>query len=148
MQSDAFQGTLRALAAALKGTVDPWWIFGGAALALHGAGSEDPKDIDVLVSEADAARLAGALSIGNGADGGTAKFRSSWFLKSALGPVPVEVMAGFEIFSSGVWHPVHPRTRERKVIGEVALFVPSRAELAEILTLSGRPKDIARLELL
>ncbi|WP_193171062.1 nucleotidyltransferase domain-containing protein [Nisaea nitritireducens] len=148
MQSDAFHVTLGALAAALDGTADPWWIFGGAALALHGVVSEDPRDIDVLVSEADAARLAHALDIGNGADGGTAKFRSSWFLKPALGPVPVEVMAGFEIFSAGAWHPVRPRSRERKTIGEIALFVPSQAEIAEILSLSGRPKDLARLELL
>lgn len=148
MQSDAFHATLRALAAALDGTADPWWIFGGAALALHGLESGNPKDIDVLVSEADAARLAAALNIGNDADGGTAKFRSSWFLKPALGPVPVEIMAGFEIFSAGTWHPVYPRSRERKTMEEIALFVPSQAELAEILTLSGRPKDLARLELL
>lgn len=148
MHSDAFHATLRALSALLEGTVDPWWIFGGAALALHGVEGDDPKDIDMLVSEVDAARLAEALDIGNGADGGTAKFRSSWFLNPALGPVPVEVMAGFEIFSAGAWHPVRPCSRERKTIGEIALFVPSRAEIAEILTLSGRPKDLARLELL
>lgn len=148
MRSDAFHVTLHALTSALDGTQDPWWIFGGAALALHGVESGNLADIDVLVSEPDAARLAGALKVENCADGGTAKFRSSWFLKPVLGPVTVEIMAGFEIFSAGVWHPIRPRNRECKMLEDAALFVPSRVELAEILTLSGRPKDLARVELL
>jgi hypothetical protein len=56
----------------------------------------------------------------------------------------VEFMAGFEYRTETGWRLMTLRTREPVELGGVTLFIPSRHELAEMMTALGRPKDLAR----
>jgi hypothetical protein len=57
-------------------------------------------------------------------------------------------MGDFEVRTGEVWRRVEPTTREPRTVAGRTLFVPSRRELAGILRLFGRPKDLARADLL
>lgn len=52
--------TLKVVAAGCAALRDDWWVFGGAAMALAGAPDLNPPDIDLIVSERDAASLIAA----------------------------------------------------------------------------------------
>ena len=103
-------------------------------------------DIDVLVSEADAEALIDAFALTNQADGGSAHFRSEYFLVPPLGEIRVEIMAGYHIFSEAAWMPVCPTTRQAIAVGSATVFVPERQDQVDLLTRLGRPKDRARLQ--
>lgn len=139
--SDSFVG----LADLLRPCRDPWSIFGGAALCLHGITSELPKDIDVLLSIDDAERIAARHGLENKAAGGIERFRSQILLHPSTGTVPVELMAGFEVLTTDGWVPVRIERRVTKTIGGVALPVATLPELARLFRLFGRPRDLERL---
>lgn len=136
--TDDLAATLDAVAAELAEAVQPWWVIGSAAALLHGAATQ-VADVDVLLSLADAERLAQRWNVDNEAND-DGRFRSDVFARWPDAPLPVEIMAGLTVRG----RPVTPRTRER--IGSV--WVPSRGELVSILRRFGRPKDVARADLL
>lgn len=140
--SDSFVG----LADFLRPCRDPWAIFGGAALCLHGLSTEAPKDIDVLLSLGDAERIAARHGLPNKAAGGTERFRSQILLHPSIGSVPVELMAGFEVRTADGWVPVRIEHCVTKRAGGMALPVATLPELARLFHLFGRPKDRERLE--
>lgn len=127
---------------------DPWAIFGGTAMVLHGYCDLRPADIDVLVSPDDAERIAAAHDLKNEADGGTERFRSRVVLHPQTGPMPIEIMAGFEIFSEGRWHQVSILDRSQVTFRSATASIASLDDIATIFRLSGRPKDLQRLDLL
>jgi hypothetical protein len=57
-------------------------------------------------------------------------------------------MAGFSIRTAGGWQAVRPQSREPIRCAGQVVYVPSAAELIEILELIGRPKDHERANLL
>jgi hypothetical protein len=57
-------------------------------------------------------------------------------------------MAGFYVATADGWMEVLPRTRVPVLVEGCAAYVPDRAELAAMLRLFGRPKDLERAELL
>ena len=136
------------LAPALAGMADDWWVISGAAVALHGVADLDVADVDLLVSLRDAERLAGKLGIALAPGRPSDLFRSALFGRWLLPPLPVEIMAGFQVRSGGGWSEVWPATCEAVMVGGAAVFVPSREELREMLLGFGRPKDRARARLL
>lgn len=146
MISSEITNTLNAIAGLLSHATDPWWILGSAAVALKGYDAGTMADIDVLVSPTDAERLMQAHAIKNDWDGGTKRYRSSHFLRPDFGPLPVEIMAGFEVSIDGTWTKVWPTSRERVQIKGADLFVPSDADLIEIFTQLGRAKDLQRIQ--
>lgn len=147
LPSDLHQ-TLLMVAAAMDHAQDDWWIISSAAVALHGAGPLTVGDVDVLTSVADASRIFSALGIDALVGTGNALFRSDLFGRWCAPPLTVEFMAGFQVCSQRGWTEIWPETRERIDLDGLALFVPTRGELRQIISSFGRPKDIARAALL
>lgn len=127
---------------------DDWWIIGSAAVALHGFDVATVRDVDLLMSARDAEAFLKRVGGHEPAGKPSTKFRSDVFGTWTAPPLPVEVMGGFSLSTSNGWRPVWPESRERKTIGEHALFVPSVPELKAMLLSFGRPKDLERARLL
>lgn len=121
-----------------------WWIIGSAACALHGVDPGGVRDIDVLLDLEDLTAIAAALGLPLGPGVPDERFRSAGFLKWSGNALPVEFMAGFELFEGGRWTPVMLQGREFRG----GLSVPPRAELKRLFERFGRPKDLARAALL
>lgn len=137
--------TLDAVAAAAPGLQDEWWIFGSAGMALAGVPGLAPPDVDLLVSDRDARHLVRLWTAEVDASPGTTLFRSKIFAKTRVAPLPIEIMAGFEVMAGGAWTTVRPRTRIAVAHGDRTVFIPSVVEQIEICRLFGRPKDLARI---
>jgi len=140
--------TLIRLGDLMSGCHDPWCVFGGTAMLLHGYRTGPIADIDVLVSLADAERLAASNGLENVADGGTARFRSTILLKPDFGVIPVEILGGFEISAEGGWQAVVVHERTEMHLGHATTFIAAIDDIARIFRLSGRAKDLERLKLL
>jgi hypothetical protein len=140
--------TLDVIAAAAPELADDWWVFGSAGMALAGVAGLSPPDVDLIVSERDARRLMALWGITPAPASSSELFRSAIFAKARIAPLPIEIMAGFEVKAGGAWTPVRPRTRVPVAHAGGAVFIPSALEQAEICRLFGRPKDLARLSAL
>lgn len=140
--------TFTRLAAEMRIARDDWWVFGSAAMALFGLEPDRVKDIDVIVSTADARRLMKAHALDNLADGGTPVFRSEIVLHPDFGEVPVEVLANFQTLTQGRWTRVRPRSRVAFPFETGPIYTPSRADLAAVFLACGRPGDLERAAIL
>jgi hypothetical protein len=134
---------LTAVAAAMRESRDPWWVIGSAAVALHGADT-DVADVDLLVSERDAATLIAQLDLTVERLDPHPLFRSQIFARWRRADRDVEIMGGFAVADGPDWQSVEPATR----VLRGGVFVPDRAELIAILARFGRPKDLARRRML
>ena len=148
MLSADLRQTLVMTADALEGAQDPWWVISSAAVALHEVTPVEVGDVDVLMSVADAQRAMNQLGVVPIEDGASALFRSTLFGRWEMPPLVVEIMAGFHVATGSGWTKVLPRTRVPIFVDERVVYVPDRAELAEMLRLFGRPKDLERVRLL
>lgn len=146
--NDLLEQTLIRLGDLMSDCEDPWCVFGGTAMLLHGYRNGPIADIDVLISIADGKRLIASKALENVADGGTARFRSAILLKPDLGEIPVEILAGFDIFADGQWQDIQVTERVEARLGSATTFIAGVGDIARIFQLSGRPKDLARLKLL
>ncbi len=140
--------TLRSVAGAMAPFPDGWWIIGSAAMALHGVDAGSVHDVDLLIEAGLTDAVFDHLGVERIALRPDPLFCSMAFAKWDAAPVPVEVMAGFHVAVAGRWQPVEPRTRQRIVTAEGALFVPDRQELLALFRLFGRPKDAPRIKAL
>jgi hypothetical protein len=140
--------TLVMVAEATRHARDPWWIIASAAVALHGVGLVEVGDVDLVTSVADARRLMDAFGITPIEDGASSLFRSTLFGRWERAPLIAEIMAGFHVATAAGWMEVLPRTRVPILVEGCAVYVPERAELAGMLRLFGRPKDLERVWLL
>lgn len=127
---------------------DPWWVIASAAAALHGASPIIVRDVDVLLSVDDARRLLPDLGITPGPGKADGVFRSSLFGRWHAPPLDVEFMAGLHLRDGAGWREVKLETRQSIMIANVAVFVPSRAELIALFNSFGRSKDLERAQLL
>jgi hypothetical protein len=140
----ALAAALEALAGELALCAEPWWVVGSAAIALHGARRVEVRDIDLLVSRADAGVLLarrGAVAQPGVPD---ERFRSDIFACWDQSGIQVDLFAGFCVRSSGKWQELVPQTRQPVLLKASCLFVPSIAELIAWARLFGRDKDKAR----
>lgn len=144
MTPDALR-TLKGVAEALEGTHHDWWLFGGAAIALHGLDIEI-ADIDVVMAESDLRRVIGRVGIAASDPGPVDRIRSDLWARWTALPLGVDLIAGLQVRAGDGWIRIAPRTRETVMVEDHALYVPSRRELIEILRLFGRPKDMERAE--
>ncbi len=148
MLSADLRQTLVMTADALAGAQDPWWVIASAAVALHGVGPVEVGDVDLLMSVGDARRLMDGLGVAPIENGASSLFRSTLLGRWETPPLVVEIMAGFHVATSARWTEVLPRTRVPVLVEGCAVYVPERAELAGMLRLFGRPKDLERVRLL
>jgi hypothetical protein len=140
--------TLVMVAAAMRDAQDPWWVISSAAVALHGVGPVEVGDVDVVMSVSDARRLMASLGVTPIEDGVSSLFRSTLFGRWETPPSVVEIMAGFYVATAAGWTEVLPRTRVPVLVEGAVVYVPERVELAGLLRLFGRPKDLQRARLL
>ena len=127
---------------------DPWWVFGGAAMALLGLTDWRVPDIDVLTSPGDARRLAAALDARVVTDPGEGQFRSRVYARAEGRSVPIEIMAELEVRTGADWRPVRFDTRLPMTVPGGLLHIPALAEQIATARLFGRPKDLARADAL
>jgi hypothetical protein len=138
--------TLAALEDCLRVTQGPWWLIGGAAVALQGGDGEVLRDVDVIMDASDARLVLDALGAAPDQGGASAQFRSSVFGRWPGAPIPVDVMGDLEVLVGDRWTPVRPQTREALSVVGLTLHAPSRQELVAMLRLFGRPEDVARAD--
>jgi hypothetical protein len=147
--------TLAMVAAAAEDAAQPWWIIGSTAMALHGipsawlgTGAAHAKDVDLMMSAADAERLLRRVGGELRDAGGSDRFRSAVFGLWRAPPIPVEVFGGFSLAERGGWREVTLATRQAVTVAGARVFVPSREELVRLLRAFGRPKDLERARVL
>ncbi|KJV42124.1 hypothetical protein [Brevundimonas sp. KM4] len=140
------QDGLIAVGEAARDLREPWWIFGGAAMALYGLTDIHVPDIDVLCAPRDARSLLGALGGVVIPDPGEGLFRSAVFGRAPDQPILVEVMADLETRDGGDWALVAFGSRRRVFVEDTPLFVPDIRDHIALYRLFGRPKDLARVE--
>lgn len=140
--------TLVMVAEAMRDARNPWWVIASAAVALHGVEVVEVGDVDLVMSVGDARRLMDALGVTPIEDGVSSLFRSTLFGRWETPPLVVEIMAGFHVATATGWMEVLPWTRMPVLVEGCAIYVPERAELAGMLRLFGRPKDLERARLL
>jgi len=145
---DSLTATLERVAEAATDLQDPWWVFGGAAMALAGLEDHHVPDVDVMASPRDARRLIAALDGVVTPDPGEGLFRSRVFGQILTTPVPIDIMAEMDVRSGGDWSPVRFETRMPVAVGDGLVFTPSIAEQIAVARQFGRPKDLQRAELL
>jgi len=144
----ALISTLAQIAPDLDALQEDWWLIGSAALVLSGVTLPTVDDIDILTTPAGAEFLAERWGGGLACSGPTGHFRSEVFFRRTDTPMPVEVMAGFEVNTAKGWTPVRPRTRVALAWLGGLYFAPSHVELLDMLALFGRPQDCERAALL
>lgn len=142
--NETFNKSIAQCADAMNSVTSDWMIFGGAAMAMHGLSEPEVSDIDIVTTTEAAADLAQALKLENQADRGSARFRSTIFLKPDFGAVPVEIMAGFEVFRHPNWVPILPVDHIEMSVHGTSVNLASRQKLKEIFELCGRDKDLLR----
>jgi hypothetical protein len=140
--------TLVIVAQTMRDARDPWWVISSAAVALHGVAAITVADVDVLMSVEDALRVLAQLRVAPAKAAASPVFRSAVFGQWTAPPLVVEIMAGFHVATASGWTKVLPRTRVPIRVEEAIVYVPRRDELAEMLRLFGRPKDLERVRLL
>lgn len=142
--TDDLIATLDIVASAAAGLRDPWWIFGGAAMALAGLDESHVPDVDIMASPRDARALIDVLHGRIVQDPGEGLFRSEVFGRVLTTPVPLEVMANMDVRAGGDWTRIAFHSRVRVDIGEAVVFTPAVAEQIATCRLFGRPKDMER----
>ncbi len=136
----------RIVAAAPAGA--DWWLIGSVAAKLSGINVE-PQDVDVLAStatiEAIADNLGGGVSQGNRNE----RFRSRPFCRVTVEHgLDIELMGDLEVCRSGIWQPLVVTSRVAVEIAAGTVYVPLLGEQVRIFELFGRPKDLAKAELI
>jgi hypothetical protein len=123
---------------------DRWWIIGSAAAGLHGADVGEVRDIDLLMSHRDSARLLRSLGLASAPGTPSARFRSAVFGRFDASGFEVEVMGGLHLREDSGWRPVRLRGRDAVEVAGRLVYLPTRRELASLLRRFRRPKDLVR----
>ena len=143
----ALAETFAMVAEAASGASSPWWIIGSAAVVLHGCCVPHVRDVDLLMSAADAEQLLRRVGGRLRPTDTDPRFRSRVF-GNWDAPVPVEVFGGFALATPQGWRDVFLSTRKPVTIAGRKLFVPSADELVPLLHSFGRAKDLERARIL
>ena len=136
---EKLERTLDAVASAAAMLQEPRWIIGSTAAYLVGL-EEQPADVDLLTSEADACRLLEHWRLKAAPPDPSALFCSSLFTVARFAPLPIELMAGLKVRDE----PLIPKTRLAVPWSKALLHVPEPVEQISILERFGRDKDLRR----
>ncbi|ATQ42644.1 hypothetical protein [Caulobacter mirabilis] len=138
------------LAPALDALVEPWCVIGSAAMLIGGLPIEDCPDLDIMTTEAGAAALELAWAAWRDPDyrpGQVDRFRSR-FTPFAFPEGRAEVMGALEVNRGDGWRPVTMPVGRSADLGGRTIRVADRDEMIVLLTLFGRPKDLAKIALI
>ena len=148
MSPDDLAGLLNRLAPDLDGLGEPWVVFGSAALMIRGLEAAAIPDLDILTTEAGAAKLE-MFWIGWRMAGYTPNpadpFRSR-FSRYCAPEGMVEVMGGLKHRAGDDWTPVTVAATDLVAFAGGTWPVAMAAEQVRILRLFGRPKDLVRAQ--
>lgn len=145
----ALQATLLAILPVLhRHCHDSWWLIGSAALHIAGVPGIAVHDVDLLLSDGDAARL--LVQWRAHIDGAFQPERSDLFRSrfARIGgfALSLEIMGNLQVFHDGTWQLVWPVDRVMVEWHGLSVAVPSLSAQCAILETFGRPKDIANAE--
>ncbi len=138
------------LAPALEAQAEPWCVIGSGAMLIGGLPIGDCPDLDIMTTEAGAAALEAAWSAWRDRDyqpGHADRFRSR-FTPFAFPEGRAEVMGGLEVNRGDGWRAVTIPAGRAADLGGRTIRVADRDELIALLTLFGRPKDLAKIALI
>ncbi len=144
--SPAFEASLFVIGEAASTCVDPWWIIGSGAAALHGVPDITVGDVDVVVSVRDALGLAAYWNLVPPKPQPHRHFHSDVYFQVPTTGLTIDLMAGFKVKKAEVWRPVPLATRQPITGAFGTVYVPEPAELRQLFLLFGREKDIARAQ--
>lgn len=133
---------LETLAEDMAESHNPWWIFGSAAVALHGSAEGPLKTIDVAVSPGDFRRLVATHGPSNKGFS-SPLLRARQLLSLEIDGVHARIMHVPEVHAQGRWHAIRPATRLAFRVNDATLYTPERAELIALLELAGTKRDLA-----
>ena len=133
--------TLDAVAEGTDVLHEPWWIIGSTAAFLIGL-DEQPADVDLLTSAADAHRLLRHWGLEPAPPNPSPLFHSAVFAAVTIAPLPIEVMGDLRVRGE----PLVSRTRLAVPWQDRLLHVPAIGEQIAILERFGREKDLRRAE--
>lgn len=125
----------------------PWWLIGPAAVAVLGGEAGRFTRLEVVISPGDARRIAEMRGMELAPGPATPLKRARKSLTLPLGGLDAVLMVHAEQHVGGRWVAVNPKSRIATDLGDGRqVYTPNPAELAAILKLSGRARDIARAE--
>lgn len=139
--------SLKLLSSLLTDPHQPWWLIGPAAAGVLGGEAGKFTRLEVVMSPGDARRICEARGMALASGPATPLKRARKSLTLPLGGLDAVLMVQVEQHVGGRWVAVNPQSRVATDLGDGRqMFTPDRAELAAILRLSGRARDIARAE--
>ena len=149
MTDAALARAVAAIADAAQHAAGDWWIIGSAAMVLSGVRGVEPQDVDILGPGATLMRFLDHWAVDPGPRRPSGRFRSYPYAGVDLpGCLRIETMGDLEVMDGHGWVPVRPRTRVPVATDAGTVFVPTLDEQRDILRLFGRPKDLAKVELI
>ena len=144
----ALAETLVMTAKAAEAATAGWWIIGSAAVVLHGGKVPHVKDVDLMMSAADAGTFLRRVGAELRPADASERFHSKVFGIWDAPPVPVEVFGGFRVAHGASWREIRLQTREPVTVAGAEVYVPSASELVQLLLAFGRTKDLERAQML
>lgn len=135
---------------ALAGLAEPWCVIGSGAMLIAGAPVADCPDLDLMTTGAGAAALEMAWAPWRDrahAPTSGDLFRSR-FTGYAFANGRVEVMGDLTLLRDGAWTPVAMPRSAAAPFGGRTVNIPDVVDQIGLLTLFGRPKDLAKARVL
>jgi hypothetical protein len=124
-----------------------WWLIGSAAALLIGA-ELNPQDVDVVASAAVIERITGVAPQGRTSDPASAFHSDPFFRLEIKGGLPIEFMGDLVVGPHGSRTPLNIHTRQAINLPRGTVYVPEILEQIAIFETFGRPKDLAKAEML
>ena len=150
MTRDDLARLLQRLAPELNALTEPWTVIGSAAIILAGVDWPDCADLDIATTAEGAAWLETAWAAWRATDyapDAEAPFRSR-FSRYDFAPGAVEVMGDLEVRTPAGWTRLRPGAPTRHRFDGRTWPAPDLAGQIAILTMFGRPKDLAKAAVL
>ena len=127
----------------------PWSIIGSTAVAIYANVPVVVHDIDILTScTASGKAVTSALGGKCVHPAPSDTFRSDLFSLSQIHDYPVEIMSNLHVRTGSEWVHVAPDSMISITFGGHNIYIPEKHELAAMLRLFNRKKDIERIKLL
>ncbi|GAB3512311.1 nucleotidyltransferase family protein [Emticicia fontis] len=150
MLEEKIEKSVAFLAGDLAKLQDSFYIIGSSALVLAGIPLEATDDVDLLTSYKDADFLKKhwkANQVGEYSPKDSDRFRSN-FGRFQWDTVLVEVMGDLEVFDTNGWGKLEIKDYFEINVNQLSIRIPTLLEQERIFRLFGRPKDLAKADII